>query len=181
MESNSKPITYKRKMTGQEFWRYVKAIGFSSGLFIIAMVVLSQFARFGSVVLAPLVAAMWVFGVVCAILIPSQKQSILNETHITIAIYLVTLIAVKTLIKLISGVSSEMMMSSFNQAIPLTGGSTITGYLQTLMWITTVMTPLGFIGMQAKKVFTFRKKANKNKELERLRGFRQNNHEHFDG
>lgn len=176
----SQPITYKRKMTGYEFLRYIKAIGFPAGLFIFTMIVLSKFAVFGSSILAPLIGVMWAVGVICSLLIPSQKQSILNETHITIAIYLLTLIAVRAIIRMLSGVSSEMMMSAFNQAIPLTGGSTITGYMQTLMWITTVMTPLGFIGMQGKKVFTFRKKANKDKELTRLRGYRQNNTNHYD-
>ena len=176
----STPITYKRKMSGYELWKYVRAIGFPVAVFIFSIFVLNRFAVFGSSILAPLLGVMWACGVVCAILIPSQKISILNETHITIAIYLLTLVAVRAIIKMLSGVSSEMMMSAFNQAIPLTGGSTITGYMQTLMWITTVMTPLGFIGMQAKKVFTFRKKSNKNKELERLRGFRQNNQAHFD-
>ena len=173
-------ITYKRRLGGAELVRYIKAIGFSLSLFVFAMYVLMKFGNFGTSILAPLIGVMWVFGVICAVSIPSQKTSILNETHITIAVYLVTLIAVRVLIKLVSGVSSEMLMSSFNQPLPLTGGSTISGYLQTMMWITTVMTPLGFIGMEGKKVFTFRKKANKNKELERLRGFRQNDKQHFD-
>lgn len=179
METNN--LTYKQRMGGAQLLKYIRAIGFPIIMFGCAMFTISQFGKFGSTILAPLIGVMWVGGVVCAWLIPSQRTSVLNETHITLAVYLLTLFAIRILIKMLSGVSSEMMQSAFNQPLPLTGGSTITGYLQTLMWITTVMTPLGFIGMQGKKVFTFRRKANKNKELERLRGYRQNDRTHFDG
>lgn len=181
MEYKENALTYKRKMSGADILRFAKAILFPVLLFIFAVVTIFQFAVFGSSILAPLIGVMWVGGVICALLIPSQKTSILNETHVTIAIYIVTLIAVRALIKMLSGVSSEMMQSAFNQPLPLTGGETFSGYLQTLLYITTVMTPLGFIGMEAKKVFTFRKKNNKGKELERLRGYRYNNRQHFDG
>lgn len=177
---SSNDLTYKQRMGGAQLLKYLKAIGLSVVLFVFSMITINNFGKFGSSILAPLIGAMWVGGVICAWLIPSQKTSILNETHITIGVYLITLFAIRLLIKMLSGVSSEMMQSAFNQPLALTSGSTITGYLQTLMWITTVMTPLGFLGMQGKKVLTFRKKANQKKELERLRGFRQNDRQHME-
>ena len=77
-----------------------------------------------------------------------------------------------------AGVSSEMLMASYNQAIPLTSGSTISGYLQSLLWIASVMTPLGFIGMQAKKIYSFHRKASKQKFFEQTRGLRDTGRPH---
>ena len=71
-----------------------------------------------------------------------------------------------------------MLMASYNQAIPLTSGSTISGYLQTLLWIASVMTPLGFVGMQGKKIYSFRRKASKQKFFEQTRGLRDAGHPH---
>ena len=85
---------------------------------------------------------------------------------------------IRELIALVSGVSSEMLMASYNQAIPLTSGSTISGYLQSLLWIASVMTPLGFMGMQAKKIYSFRRKASKQKFFEQTRGLRDTGRPH---
>lgn len=171
MENNT--LTYKHSNTSANAMRYLKAIGFPVGIFLLALFCISRFAAFGLNIVAPLTGAMWVFGVICALLLPSHRGSILTETHVTIGCYLLALTGVRELIALVSGVSSEMLMSTYNQAIPLTSGSTISGYLQTFLWITAIMTPLGFFGMQGKRVFTFRHKASKAKEIDRLRGIRE--------
>ena len=96
---------------------------------MLALFVITRFAQFGSNLIAPLTGIMWAFGALCALLLPSQRVSTLTETNVTIACYLLSMAGIRELIALVSGVSSEMLMASYNQAIPLTSGSTISGYL----------------------------------------------------
>lgn len=172
-------ITYKQKMSGADLFRYVKAVAFPLAVFVIALIAIQNLAGFGTKLVAPLTGIMWCMGVVCCFLLPSHRTSILKETHMTIGIYLITLVALKYIVAMMSGVSSEMLMEAFNQAIPTTSGSAISGWLQSLMWITAVMTPVGFIGMQGKRVFSFRRKAAKEKFMEQTRGVRSNGGEHM--
>ena len=167
-----KPITYKKGVNGADIYRYVKAVGIPVSVILLALFVINRFAQFGDNLIAPLTGIMWSFGALCALLLPSHRVSILTETHVTIVCYLLSMTGIRELIALVSGVSAEMLMASYNQAIPLTSGSTISGYLQTLLWIAAVMTPLGFVGMQAKKVYSFRRKASKQKFFDQTRGLR---------
>ena len=173
--SSNKRITYKQKMSGSDLFRYVKAVALPVGVFVIALITIQNLAGFGSKIVAPLTGAMWAVGVITCLILPSHRASVLKTTHVTIGIYLITLFALKHIITLMSGVSSEVFMETFNQAIPVTSGSAVSGWLQNMMWITGVMTPIGFIGMQGKRIFTFRKNAAKETFMERIRGVRTSN------
>lgn len=167
-------ITYKQKVNGSDIFRYVKAIGLPTSVFLIAMYVISKFAGFGTSLIAPMTGAMWGIGVIAALILPSHRSTILTETHVAIPSYLITLTVIRELISIISGVSSEMLMASYNQAIPLTSGSAVSGYIQNLLWITSVLVPLGFIGMQVKRIYSFKRKASKQKFLDQTRNIRNN-------
>lgn len=174
----SNPVLYKQKASGADISRYMKAIALPAGILLLSLFAISKFAAFGTKIIAPLTGFMWIVGAGAAFWLPSQRQTILKETHVTIAIYLVSLTILKELIALISGVSSEMLMAAFGQAIPVTGGSTMSGWLQTVMWITSVMTPFGFVTMQGKKVISFKRSGSKVKTLARLRSIRDDHYDH---
>ena len=178
MGKESTSITYRSGMSGADICRYIKAVGLPIGVFLLAMFAIDRFAAFGSNLIAPLTGVMWAAGAACALILPSHRSTILNETHVTIACYLLALTGIRELIALVSGVSSEMLMASYNQAIPLTSGSTVSGYLQTLLWISAIMTPLGFIGMQGKRIYSFRRKASKQKFFDQTRSIRDAGHSH---
>lgn len=180
VNNSGERITYKQKMSGSDLFRYVKAVALPTGVFVLSLVVIQSLAGFGTKLVAPLTGVMWCVGALCCALLPSHRSSILTETHMTIGIYLITLVALKVIIAMMSGVSSEMLMEAFNQAIPTTSGSAVSGWLQSLMWITAVMTPIGFIGMQGKRLFSFRRKKSKEKFMEQTRGVRMNGKSHFD-
>lgn len=163
-------ITYKQKLSRSDIYRYIKAVILPVGIFCLYLVAIQSLAGFGSNLVAPMTALMICVGLVCAIWLPSRRSSILTETYTTVGIYLVSLLALKYLVSLLSGVSSEMLMDAFDQALPVTSGSAISGWLQTLMWITAVMTPFGFIGLEAKRLFTFKRKNSKERFLEQTRG-----------
>lgn len=176
----SKPLTYRHKTSSSDVFRYCKAIGLPIAVFLLAMFCVTRFAAFGANLIAPLTGFMWAFGVATALLIPSQRTSLLTETCVTIGVYLIGLTCIRELISLTAGVSSEMLMAAYNQAIPLTAGSTISGYLQTILWITAVATPLGMAGKWGKQILTFRKRSSKMKTFKQLRNIRANGREHTD-
>lgn len=178
MDSQDK-LVYQRAQASADITRYIKAIAYPIGIFLLMMFTINRFNLFGVNILAPLNAIMWLCGVAVAWALPLQRRSVLRETHVTITVYLITLMLLKELVASISGVSSEMLMATYNQVIPVTSGAAFSGYLQTMLWITTIMTPVGFITMQVKKVFSFRRKQEIKKVRDRLLGTRTNDN-HFD-
>lgn len=174
-----KSITYKQAMSNADFARYLKAVGLPIGVFLLTLFATQSLSGFGTKLVAPLTAAMWFTGTLTAILLPSHRGSVLTETHVAIAGYLALLLALKEVIAMMSGVSSEMLMAAFNQAIPATSGSAISGWLQNLMWITAAMTPIGFISMQVKRLFTFKREQSAQKTFDRIRGIHANDANHL--
>ena len=166
MNSDSKRLTYQRSQGSADLTRYAKAIGFPAGIFLLTLFTVHRFNLFGVNILVS-----W--------FLPSHRKSCLRETHVTIGVYLISLTVFKELVSAISGVSAEMLMATYNQAIPVTSGQAFSGYLQTMLWITAIMTPVGFIFMQVKKVFTMRRKQEVRDFHDRLLGTRKNGG-HFD-
>ena len=102
----------------------------------------------------------------------SQRKDALNHMLIVCATYYGTLITVHAVLSVVSGVSSEMIAASFEQAIPTSTGNAIPGYLQTMMWFTGVLVPLGEIGYQLKRLFQFKKQQTLAKTFAQKRGLR---------
>ena len=179
MADDSK-LTYKRRASKDDLARYIKVVAVPISLYLLAIVVINNFAAFGRNLLAHLTGVMWIVGVICAAILPSLRSSIIKETHVTIGSYLCGVAGLKALIALASGVSTEMLMETYNQAIPITSGSAIAGLLQSMLWISAVTVPLGFIGMEIKKVFSFRKKRSKSEALMGIRNIRDTNAKHME-
>ena len=156
MQNQNNRLTYQRFQSNTDLSRYLKAIGYPVGIFLLTMFAINRFNLFGVNIIAPMTGIMWLCGVIVAWFLPSHRHDTLKETHITIGVYLISLIVFKELVAKISGVSSEMLMATYNQAIPVTSGQAFSGYLQTMLWITTIMTPVGFIGMQVKTMSEMR-------------------------
>lgn len=179
-ENGEVQITYKQGMSGRELFSYIRAIGVPAGVFLASMFIVSLFGAFGTNLLAPMAGGMWIFGALVALMIPSQRESICNETHMAVLGYLAAMYGLRLLIGIVSGVSNEQLMATYNQAMPTSSGNTIIGFLQTFLWITAVMVPVGFLGMQGKKLFMFRKRMSKQKFMDQLRGIRDNGQGHND-
>lgn len=167
-------LSYKRNMSRQEAIHTLKAIGLPLLLFGLGLFTISSFANFGTKLICPLSGVMWLIGVIVAVLMPSQRKDILNSTMVTLAIYYLALLGLKILLAIVSGVSSEMIAASYNQAIPTSTGNAIPGYLQTMMWFTAVLLPLGEIAMQVKRLFQFKKNQKLQKTFSQVRGYRNN-------
>ena len=179
MERTEEKLTYKRAQSNADIFRYLKAIALPVFNFLLAMFTIDHFNLFGYDLIAPLTGVMWGCGALVAFFQPSHRRSVLKETHVTTAVYLISLIVIKELISTISGVSAEMLMATYNQVLPVTSGAAFSGYMQSLLWITTIMTPVGFIFMQVKKLFTMHRNQEAKKFHDKLLGTRRNG-KHFD-
>ena len=166
-------ITYKQGVTKAELANYTSAIAIPIGLMMLAMVIVSNFGAFGRNIIAPASSVMWLTGALVAWKIPSQRKGTLKETYIAVAGYVCGLFLLKMLIGLAANTSSEQLMASFNQAMPVSTGNTISGFLQSMLWILSFMTPITYLGMMGKKFVTFRRTLTQDKVLQQVRGIRQ--------
>lgn len=173
MNSNQGKYTYKQGMTGKELTDYLKAALLPIGVFFLCTFVITQFGLFGKNIVAPASGIMWIAGVVVAFKIPSQRRSTLNETYAMLAGYNLGLYVIRFIIGLAANTSSEQLMATYQQALPMSTGSTISGYLQSMLWILAFITPVTFLTVMGKKFISFRKTAAKNKILEQIRGIRE--------
>lgn len=170
--SDTAHITYQHGMTSTELSNYMKAIATPIGLFVLSLIVISSFGAFGRKITAPAASVMWLAGALVAWKIPSQRKETLKESYIAVAGYLLGLFLLKVLIGISATTSSEQLMASYNQAMPMSTGNTISGFLQSMLWILSFMTPITFLGMMAKKFATFRRTLSKDKILQQIRGIR---------
>lgn len=177
MAQRKETLTYKQNMSRQEAFRVVKAVGYPIGVFMLALFTISNFAAFGSKLICPLSGAMWFIGLVVAIMMPAQRREILNQTLAMITIYYFALLGLKIILGVVSGVSSEMIAASYDQAIPTSTGNSIPGYLQTMMWFVAVLMPIGHITMQAKRLKDFKHNQSLERTFGQKRGIRNSGHE----
>ena len=165
-------IKYSPNVSTQDTMNLIKAIAIPTALFALALFVISSFANFGSFLIAPMTGGCWMVGFIVALIMPAQRKSTIRETEVFIGGYLLGLYAIKIVIGLASGVSAEMIAASFDQAIPTATGNAIPGYLQTMLLITAFMGPIGFVGMQGKRLLTFRRNQSMQKVFQRTQGIR---------
>lgn len=173
-------ITYKQNMSAYEIKGYIKAVAMPLFIFILGNFTIKEYGDFGSKLLAPMISIMWVVAAVCAVWVAAQRTDIIRQTIITIGCYCGTLLTFRLLLAIVSGVSSQMLIASFDTPIGTAQGNTMTGYLQFAMWLAAVMTPVGFVGVQVKKIFAFKKLTTPEKAFNRIRSIRKTGKEHID-
>lgn len=175
MVRNQDTPTYSSGMSKNEAYRILKAVGLPLMVFGLELFTISNFAAFGTKLICPLSGAMWLVGFIVAWLMPSMRKETLNQTLIICTIYCLALLGLKMLLAVVSGVSSEMIAASYDQAIPTSTGNAIPGYLQTMMWFVAVLLPVGNIAMQVKRLFNFKKSQTLQRTFRQIRGTRNAN------
>lgn len=168
-------LVYKDALDRTDVIAYIKAISLPTLVFILCLFTTLKFAKFGKIILSPLIVLMWGVALICAFILPSQRESVIKETMVTIGVYCCTLLLFRILIKIMSGASAGVLEASFDITIPETSGTTVVGYIQNILYLGSVLTPLGFVGMQVKRLFQFKKNANKVKTFNQLRNIRDTN------
>lgn len=164
--------TYVKRASAQDMSHIVMAVALPSAVFFLSLYTIARFKGMGTYLIAPAIAVMWLAGAVIAGWMPSHRKDILKETNVTIAGYCGSLIMFHTLIGITSGVSSEMLMATFNQPMATATSNAIPGYLQNALYMVSVLVPISFLSMQGKRVLSFRRNSAKAKIIQQLRNIR---------
>lgn len=167
-----KHYTYVKKASGQDLSKIVRAVAFPVAVFFLSIFGITIFQNFGRLLMAPCIGFMWITGAVVAWYMPAQRKSIINETLTFIASYNGTLLGLRELVGMTSGISAEMLMATFGQPLSVATANTIPGWLQNALYASAAMIPLGFLGMEGKRMISFVRSENKKRALEQLRNIR---------
>ncbi|MFR1888481.1 MAG: hypothetical protein ACLSX0_01760 [Anaerostipes caccae] len=172
-------LVYEQKMDGAELMRYIKAACQPLAIFFLTMYTISTFAQFGRLLLAPLYGSMWAFGAACAFFMPSHRRTIIKETLMTCGIYGLSLVGLHKLMEVTSGVSGQMIAASYDTAITSVFGNTMIGYINNFIWMVSIITPIGFLCMQGKRLLQFKRNKDANKFYNQVRNVRDENKAHM--
>lgn len=167
-------LVYHSTVSSKDIWPKVFAILVYLLSFGLWMYLDKAYYNFGSNIITPLTAAMYIVGAAFAILLPSQRKETVNHTKWFVLGYLAIMFVYKFVIAAVSGVSSDSLAAAFNQSLPTTTGTAISGWLQNLLWIIAITYPIGFFTMQAKKIPQFIKARSKNRAIREIRDIRDN-------
>ena len=174
-------LTYKGASSKQDSFRILKAIAIPLMVFALQIFTVNNFAAFGTKLISPASAAMWIVGFVAALFMPGDRDEIIKQTLSMCTIYCLALLGLKIALAVVSGASSEMIAASYNQAIPTTTGNTIPGYVQNILWFTAVGVPIAHITMQGKRLFTFTRNKSIQEAYSRVRNISNNGKEPTNG
>ena len=172
---DNKKLVYKSATSTQDKWNIIKAAGMPIISFIVCIFAIAKFGSYGRKMLAPMMAAMWTMGTMCSIFLPSHRSSIIKETIFTNIGYAASMLGLRMLAGMASGISSSMLVDSLDLSMGSTQGNTILGYIQNILTLSSVLVPIGFIGLQAKRIISLRRNSNKKKFLDQTRNIRDTN------
>lgn len=154
------------------------AVLFPFGVFSFGVFVITEFAAFGSRLICPLSAVMWVTGLLVGTFLPSMRHEVVMQTVRMNLIYYAALMGLKIVIGMVSGVSAEMIAATYDYAIPTSTGNAVAGYLQNILYFTAVLTPASFVAMQVKRLTGFARNQTLQKTFGRVRSIRNSGKDH---
>ena len=102
MSRKEETLTYKQNMSKTEVFHVIKAIGCPLIVFGLGIFTISNFANFGTKLICPAAGIMWFLGFFVALLMPSQRKEVLNQTLIICTVYFCTLLGFKIALALIT-------------------------------------------------------------------------------
>ncbi|MCR5480343.1 MAG: hypothetical protein K6F27_10895 [Ruminococcus sp.] len=134
---------------------------------------IKAYYNFGKYILCPAVAIMFGVAFVVGLLLPSQRNEIAKSVKKFTAGYVTIIFLYKFVISAVAGVSAENFSAAFNQSLPATTGTTIVGWLQTLLWIAAVLGPIKEVTAICQRIGQFYGTKAKNKAIREARDFRE--------
>ncbi len=171
-EEREEQIVYRSKASGDEVMRFIKAIGFPVITLILGIFTVNIFGVFGARLVTPLFAACWGISVLTGIIMPSHRTDSIEKAEKFLCGYFASLLALRFLNAKVSGVSAEMLMATYNEIMPAATGNAMVGFVQSMLWLVTVMAPIGFLTYQGKRIIDFKRNKSKVKMFERTRSIR---------
>lgn len=173
-----KDLVYEKGISRREILQVLYDVGLPMGVFSLGLYVISTYAEFGTRLITPVSSIMWGFGVVVSILMPGDRREVIRQTVIFCGLYFAAMLALKFILAVVSGVSGEMIAASYDQTIPIVSGNILPGVASNAIWAVSFMYPVGFIAMQGKRLFQFRRTRNKTQAMGRARDIRDTGKKH---
>lgn len=170
-------FTYKTYSARKETGKVLGVILMPIITLALAFFTVAAFGSFGTKLLCPFIALMWLAGVIVAVIVPQQREEILSRTMKIIIAYDVVMLLLKVAISAASGVSSEMLAASFDQPVTLSGGNILPGILQNVLNIYVYVLPVAHFTLLVKTFLEFRRNVTIRKAFGRARGIRSNNND----
>lgn len=141
---------------------------------IVWLIVAKLYMNFGTMWIVPAVSSMWLMGAFTAWFISEEREGTIKETKWAIFGFLGFLFLYRIAIGLIASISSEQMGAALNITVPAASGMAAAGFLQNILVIISVMTPIGFLVWCAQKFKTYHGRETKQSAFDRIKGIRKN-------
>lgn len=159
-------------------WRHYKPTFINLGIYAYILAVwiydIKAYYNFGKNIICPAVAIMFGVAFVVGIILPAQRVEIAKSVKHFTAGYVTVLFLYKFVISAVSGISAENFAAAFNQSLPATTGTTIVGWLQTLLWIAAVLAPVKEVTAICSRIKQFYGTKSKDKAIREIRDYREN-------
>lgn len=130
--------------------------------------------NFGKYIITSGVAAMLIVSAIVAKILPSQRIECISDMKKGLCSYVTFLFGYRFIIIIMQGVSAEDLSAAFNMSMPAASGTSMLGWLQNILWISSILIPVGLVGMQIKKIAQFMGAERKSKAIRKIRDIRDN-------
>ena len=179
-KDNSKPsLKYANKASSELLKANIKIILMYAIIFVFWIIVVKLYANFGIKWIVPSVSAMWIVGAITTHFVPDDRENTVKSTRNSVAGYLLFLFMYRFVIQYIGGISSAEIAVSLGINITATAGMAISSWLQNILLITSVMTPVGYLIWCAQKFKTFHGRETKSGAFDRLKDIREETNRRF--
>lgn len=169
-------LTYTNTLSSQQVISTIKIVLLYAGILILWLVVAKLYMNFGSQWIVPAVSTMWLMGAVTTYYIKEEREGTIKETKFSILGFLLFLFLYRGVIQLIAPISSEQMGAALNITVPAASGMAAAGFLQNILIIVSILTPIGFLTWCAQKFKVYHGRATKQEAFQRIKGIRNNPH-----
>jgi hypothetical protein len=163
-------------MNSRQLVSNIKLVLFYIFELIFWLVVARLYLNFGAKWIIPAVSAMWIMGAVTTFAVKEEREGTIKQTKFAVLGFLGFLFLYRMVIQLMAPISSEQMGAALNITVPAASGMAITGLLQNILLIVSVMTPIGFLIWCAQKFKTYHGRATKSEAFEKIKSRRDNPH-----
>lgn len=167
-----KDLVYEKGVSRRDIIQILYDVGLPMGVFSLGLYTISTYAEFGTRLISPVSVGMWLTGIIVSIIMSGDRRDIIRQTLIACGLYFAAMLGLKYILAIVSGVSGEMIAASYDQTIPTVSGNILPGVASNAIWAVSFMYPAGFIGMQGKRLFQFRRTRNKAIAMGRARDIR---------
>jgi len=163
-------LTYGKSARPENWIANLKIIGFYVAVVIFWLLIASVYRGFGRGWLIPAVSIMWLSGAVTSYVAQNDQENTLRETRWVILGFLSFLLIYRSILPLIVPLTSAQMSAALDLNIPAVSGTAIAGTLQTILLLTSVLTPVGYLIWCGQKIRQYHGRRTRQNMFEQIKG-----------